>query len=173
MRARLQDLGNSTKKVTEYEEKIFQYSQELERLNSLLGNKSENVTQYENRLKTITLENEDLKRRMLEFTNVNRKLAEYENRIALMTQEIQRLQEKASLKNEENLELQSRLRGLADELESSRRGKSEFEYRITQINQEWQSKITTYESRITMITQENEGLKKRLSDGGEVSRKVG
>ena len=66
---------------------------------------------------------------------MNRKLAEYENRIALLTQEIQRLHDNAGTKNEEIVKLKNQLRSLQQEIESSNRGKNEYEYKITQINQ--------------------------------------
>jgi uncharacterized small protein (DUF1192 family) len=43
------------------------------------------------RLKQALQENDELKRRLQELSDVNRKVAEYENRIALMAQEIERL----------------------------------------------------------------------------------
>ena len=66
---------------------------------------------------------------------MNRKLAENENRIALLTQEIQRLHENIGNKNEEVNRLQTQLRTLQQDIDSSRRGQSEYEYKITQINQ--------------------------------------
>ena len=66
---------------------------------------------------------------------MNRKLAKYENRIALLTQEIQRLHENIGNKNEEVNRLQTQLRTLQQDIDSSRRGQSEYEYKITQINQ--------------------------------------
>ena len=87
---------------------------------------------------------------------MNRKLAEYENRIALLTQEIQRLHENIGNKNEEVNRLQGQLRTLQQDIDSSRRGQSEYEYKITQINQEWQSKFSTFESRFNQLNNEND-----------------
>lgn len=53
-----------------------------------------------------------------------------------------------------------------------RRGSSEIEYRITQVTQEYQLKITTYESRVKQISQENDELRRNVQDLSNVSRKV-
>lgn len=46
------------------------------------------INKLTNELKMTCSENEELKRRLLETTNVSRKVPEYENKIALLSQEI-------------------------------------------------------------------------------------
>ena len=131
------------------------------------------------------------------MSDVNRKVAEYENRIALMAQEIERLNGTLKKKVEENSNFENRLYQLTqeierlngvlkqkvDENEALRRSQSEWEYKYSQ---EWQSKITTYESRIResnmdrenlenrlrQLSQENDELKRRLQELSDVNRKV-
>lgn len=55
--------------------------QEIDRLNEML---SSNDKRYKQSIQ----ENDDLRRRLQELSEVNRKVSEYENRIALMSQEI-------------------------------------------------------------------------------------
>lgn len=127
MRRNLQDAGNITRKISEYENKIVVLSQELERLNGNLRNKvDENnnletavrnlqqdnermrkiqseyevkytqeyqvqITTYETRLKQSYQQIEEMRRRLQDLADVNRKLNEYETKIAGMGQEIERL----------------------------------------------------------------------------------
>lgn len=59
-------------KVTTYESRILKSNQDLEGV--------------EIRLKQTLFENEELRRRILELSDVNRRVSEYENRITLMAQ---------------------------------------------------------------------------------------
>ena len=79
------------------------------------------VTTYESRITQVTNENEDLRRRLQELNDVNRKLAEYENRIALMSQEIERLNNTLRLKVEESNGFEKRVRALEEENDKLRR----------------------------------------------------
>ena len=63
----------------------------------------------------------------------------YENRISALTQEINGLQGK--------------LRGTQQELDGYKKGTNEYEYKITQINQEWQYKFSSFETRFTQLNQ--------------------
>ena len=100
-----------------------------------------------------------------------------------MSQEIERLNNTLRIKVEESSGYEKRLKTLDDENERLRRSQSELEFKYSQ---EWQSKITTYESRIRQsnqdregievrmkqIGQENEELRRRLQELGDVNRKV-
>ena len=66
------------------------------------------------------------------MADVNRKLAEYENRIALMSQEIERLNNALRLKLEESNSYEQRIRALEDENNQLRRSQSEYEFKFTQ-----------------------------------------
>ena len=79
------------------------------------------VTTYESRITQVTNENEDPRRRLQELNDVNRKLAEYENRIALMSQEIERLNNTLRLKVEESNGFEKRVRALEEENDKLRR----------------------------------------------------
>ena len=100
-----------------------------------------------------------------------------------MSQEIERLNNALRLKVEESTGMEKRVRAAEEENERLRRGQSELEFKY---GQEWQSKITTYESRIRQSNQDREGLearlrqaaqeaeelRRRLQELGEVSRRV-
>lgn len=73
-----------------------------------------------------------------------------------MSQEIQRLNDNLKRSADENNNLQNRLRELQQEYDSMKRGNVEYEGRFTQITREYQTKISTYETKITQITHENE-----------------
>ena len=57
-------------------------------------------------------------------------------------------------------------------MESSNRGKNEYEYKITQINQEWQSKFSSFEMRVTQMNNENDELRRKLQEKGDLSRRI-
>ena len=65
--------------------------QELERVNNNLRMKVDENSSLEMKVRTLTQDNEELRRRLNDLGEANRKIAEYENRIALLTQEIERL----------------------------------------------------------------------------------
>ena len=65
--------------------------------------------QWETKWTRVTQENEELRRRLSELAEVNRKVAEYENKIALLSQEIERLNGNLRHKVEENNNLKQNL----------------------------------------------------------------
>ena len=184
MRRRLSDLADANRKVAEYENKLTLISQEVERLNGNLRNKLDEISSLEQKNRTLVQEiemlrrknseneilivqewqtkynrilqdNDDLRKRLTELSEVNRKVAEYENQIALLSQEIERLN--AMLRNKTD-----ELRQRESEIEVLKRRNSELEYSITQ---EWTIKVNR-------MNQENEELRRRVSDLGEVNRKL-
>jgi len=76
-----------------------------------------------------------------------RKLNDYENRIAQLSQEIERLNGVLRSKVNENESLKTELKN--------------YELRVSS---EYQSKITTFESRIRQFTGEKEDLARKLSE---------
>ena len=75
------------------------YVTEIERLNNVLRSKTEESSRVEINYKTVIEEwqtkvtryqqdNDDLRRRLQELSDVNRKVAEYENKLVIMQQEI-------------------------------------------------------------------------------------
>ena len=76
-----------------------------------------------------------------------------------MSQEIERLNNALRLKVEESTGYEKRIRAIEDENERLRRAQNEYEYKYSQ---EWQSKITTYESRIRQFSLDKEGLEGKL-----------
>lgn len=58
------------------------------------------INKLTNELKITCNENEDLKRKLQETTNVNRKIPEYEGKIAMLSQEIERLNGVIDRKNQ-------------------------------------------------------------------------
>ena len=100
-----------------------------------------------------------------------------------MSQEIERLNNALRIKVEESAGYEKRLRALDEENERLRRSQNELEYKYSQ---EWQSKITTYESRIRQsdkdregiegrlkqVMQENDELRRKLQELGDINRKV-
>lgn len=103
--------------------------------------------QYETHLASLSKENEDLRRRLQEAGDFNRKLVEYENKIVLLSQETERLNSIIAAKLEENKKLAAQgeewRRKLGEAGEVSRR-------------------IPEYEQRIAVIIQENEKLQYAL-----------
>ena len=147
------------RKVSEYENRIALLSQEMERVNGNLRIKTEEVMSWESRNREwetkwarITQDNEELRRRLNDLGELNRKIAEYENKIALLTQEIERLNGNLRIKVEEVSSWESKHRSLIQETEVLKRRNNEFEVTITQ---QWESKWAR-------ITQENEELRRRL-----------
>ena len=65
--------------------------QELERVNNNLRMKVDENSSLEMKVRTLTQDNEELRRRLNDLGEANRKIAEYENRIALLTQELERV----------------------------------------------------------------------------------
>ena len=67
MRRRLQELSEVNRKLSEYESRIGQMSQEIERLNNALRLKVEESNGYEKRIRALEDENERLRRAQSEF----------------------------------------------------------------------------------------------------------
>ena len=107
--------------------------------------------QWETKWTRVTQENEELRRRLNELAEVNRKVAEYENKIALLSQEIERLN--------------GNLRNKVEEIDGLRKRISDYETSMTQLNQEWQTKAGR-------LTQENEELRRRLNEIADLNRKL-
>ena len=127
----------------------------MERVNNNLRMKVDENSSLEVKVRGLTQDNEELRRRLNDLGEANRKIAEYENRIALLTQEIERL-------NGNIRQLENNNRNLVQEVESLRRKTSEYEITIVQ---EWQTKVRKLES-------DNEDLRRRLTELGEVNRKL-
>ena len=184
-------INASNETIARYENKIALLSQEIERLNENLRlkvNENSNseiktrnllqeiealkrrnneyeitiTQQWETKWTRVTQENEELRRRLNELAEVNRKVAEYENKIALLSQEIERLNGNLRNKVDENGQLNSKAQALTQEIDVLKRRNNEYEITITQ---QWETKWTR-------ITQENEELRRRLNELGEVNRKV-
>jgi regulator of replication initiation timing len=79
LKRRLQEAGDLNRKLVEYENKIVLLSQEMERLNVIISNKIE-----ENQ--KLSAQNEELRRKVMEFNEVNRRIPEYEQKILLIIQ---------------------------------------------------------------------------------------
>lgn len=71
-------------------------------------------------------------------------MGEYENRMMTLNQEIERLNGILKIKVDENASYEGRLRSLSAETEQLRRVNSEYELKLTQINQEWQMKMSSF-----------------------------
>ena len=71
-------------------------------------------------------------------------MGEYENRMMTLNQEIERLNGILKIKVDENASYEGRLRSLSAETEQLRRVNSEYELKPTQINQEWQMKMSSF-----------------------------
>ena len=64
LRRKIRELDEYQYKTSEYEGRIFQFSQELERLNSIINGKADENKSLENRLRALNQENEDLRRHL-------------------------------------------------------------------------------------------------------------
>ena len=96
----------------------------VEQENAMKNEWTTKVTMYEQKITSINRESDQLKRRLQEVSEANRKLAEYENKIALMSQELQRLN---SLSNEKSS-------SLSVEIENYRRRELELKSEIQRLN---------------------------------------
>jgi len=146
-------------------------AQEIERLNQNLSIKVQELTVFEEkyrrmeytestsvqewRVRVSALEqqvgssqhdNDDLRRRLRDVEDIQRKVAEYENRIAIMSSEIERLN--------------STLRSNAEDFKS-------WEVKYHNLEQDYGRKISNYEQQIRTLTQENEELKRQGSNYNE------
>jgi len=81
---------------------------------------------YESRVRQTQQENDELRRRLQELGDANRKLAEYDNRIALLSQEIERLNTMLRSKVEELSGWESRFRALQQENDGLRRSQGQM-----------------------------------------------
>lgn len=68
------------------------------------------ITTYESTLKKTSQENDELRRRLQELGDVNRKLSDYETKIAMLSQELERVNGLLRTKTEEGFGLDSKLR---------------------------------------------------------------
>lgn len=75
-------------------------------------------------------------------------------------------------KVEENNLYETKIRSLQQELDSQKKTTSDYDYRFTQINQEIQTRVTTYETKIKQYTQENDDLRRRLQELADSNRKL-
>ena len=94
--------------------------------------------------------------------DIQRAIAEYSNRLNLLNQQVDRLNTLLRSKLEQISALDSKNRLLIQEIEGLKRGNSEGQFKISQITQQFQSKVTIFEGRIRQFTQENDELKRRL-----------
>lgn len=76
------------------------------------------------------------------------------------------------IKIEEYTTLEGRFRTVQQENDNLRRATSDFEYKLTQVTQEFQMKITTFESRTKQLVQENDDMRRNLQDAGNITRKI-
>lgn len=72
-----------------------------------------------------------------------------------MSQELERLNINLKKKMDEMSVLENNNYKLQQQNDELRRGGSEYEYKFSQITQEYQTKFTTYETRIKQISTEN------------------
>ena len=124
----------------------------------------------------LSQENEELRRRLNDLQEANRKISEYESKIVTLSHELERVNGNLRLKMDENNSLEQKNRAYVQEIDNLNRRVGENEIMIVQ---EWQTKVTriTHENddlrnQLNRLNQDNEELKRRLSDLGEVNRKV-
>lgn len=92
--------------------------------------------EYEQRkTELVNRENEDLRK---SINASNETIARYENKIALLSQEIERLNENLRIKVNENSNYEIKSRNFLQEIETLKRKNNEYELTITQ---EWQTKL--------------------------------
>lgn len=102
--------GQSQEQQIQYESKIRQLSQEIETLNSRLvmevshEKQAKELTERKSlestsKLQLLIKENEDLKKSLLESTDLKRQIADLQSQRALLIQEVERLNELNNTKN--------------------------------------------------------------------------
>ena len=152
------------------------YVSEIERLSTVLRTKTEETSRIEVNYKTVVEEwqtkvaryqqdNDELRRRLQELSDVNRKVAEYENKLVIMQQEIERLNGLLR-QNEADREKYAReIERLNGVLKSKTDENSRIEVNYKTVVEEWQTKVTRYQ-------QDNDELRRRLQELSDVNRKV-
>ncbi len=105
-------------------------------------------------------ESEDLRRRIKDLSDSNRKLSDYESKLQLAGQEIDRLNQVLKSKSDEANTLDSKLRNSKSELDMLRKKAQEME---SGIMIELQSKLSLYEQKNNSLNQENEEMRSRIN----------
>ena len=141
----------------EFEYKITQINQEWQL----------KITSYEQRITILNRENEEFKVMAQEKGEISRRIGEYDRKLTILNEEIERLNGILRKKVDDNSNLENKNRSLVSEIDGLRRQNGEYEYKITQISQEWQSKFVTLEGRLKQFTNENDELRKRMQDQNE------
>jgi len=100
----------------------------------------------------------------------DRRIAEFENKIAILNQEIERLNVNLRKIVDENSGLDQQLRSARNDLENAQRKVGQMEGSITN---EYRVKISTFEQKITVISQENEELRVRVNSLAQFEAKCG
>ena len=117
--------------------------------------------QWETKWTRVTQENEELRRRLNELAEVNRKVAEYENKIALLSQEIERLNGNLRNKVEEISNWENRNREWENKWARVNQENEELKRRLNDLA-EANRRLAEYESKITLLSQELERLNGNL-----------
>ena len=164
LRRRLNDLGEVNRKVAEYENKIALLSQEIERLNGNLRLKIEEYSRMEANLRSVQQENDGLKRRNSEYeVTITR---EWETKILRYTQELDDYKNRAGRMGQENDDLRNQIHRLSQENEELRRRLND----LGDVNR----KVSDYENKITLLSQEierlNGNLRLKLDENGNLER---
>lgn len=112
---------------------------------------------FEQRINQLTDENELLRKNFREASDVNRKLPEYENKIALLSKEIERLNDVLLKYNREIVpSLEDKLKNSNLEIDEYRRRLSEMG-ELSKNNQEIMG-------RLKVVSQENEQYMRRIQE---------
>lgn len=91
-------------------------------------------------------------------------MAEYENKIALMSQEIERLNDSLRKKVDEIGTLNKQLQALRGENDELSRGNNESGMKIAQITQSYSVQISSYETKINQCNIQIEELTSRIRE---------
>ena len=147
----------------------MQLSQEVDRLNHVLDRQikdnnalNQRLTESQQARARLTQEIEENRRRLRDIKDLEMKISEYENKIAILTQQIERLNMNLKKKLGDADDSQKKYRNIYQDYENAKRRIVELESTISEIR----IKISTYQQKITVITQENEDIKRNYEYKG-------
>lgn len=119
------------------------------------------ISSYEQRITLITRESDDLRRQTQSSGDVLRKLSEYEDKFAMLSMEIERLNEKLRLKSVESADWESRFKQAASERDQLDVMAHDLQQQLQDSNNS-NRKLQEYEQEIHQLGQEVEKINRTL-----------
>lgn len=109
--------GELAKKCTEYQKLINELSGEIQRLNEILRTKLQELSILENKLQYLGGENQRLEAELHQHGDKDSKIEDYENKFALISLEVERLNNNLKVKVQQGAEMEQQVAVLARKLQ--------------------------------------------------------